>query len=70
MTEMLTIRGRKFALTICPQPDRPRPDCKVAWQWILAAPGQLVLSGEAASADHAERSARRAGRALVRIGKE
>ena len=73
MTETLTIRGRKFALTVCPQPERPPdqpPNRPIAWQWILAAPGKLVLSGEAASEDHAHRSAMRAGRALVRIGRE
>jgi hypothetical protein len=65
MSETLNIRGQKFELTIRRQPDHP-----VGWQWILAAPGKLVLSGEAASQDLAERSARRAGRTLARSGPE
>jgi hypothetical protein len=56
----LTIEGKRFELTVRPEGER-------AWHWLIAAPGELVLSGEAASEGQALASARQAGQALARL---
>ena len=61
MDERISIDGHEFEITL-----KPRPDGS-GWQWILAAPGKLVLSGEAPSAGAARGRARRAGRTLARL---
>jgi hypothetical protein len=57
----MTIEGKRFELTLCPQPNAN------TWHWIIAAPGELVLSGEATSETQALDSACSAGRALARM---
>ena len=64
MTDSLVLRGRRFNLTVREEPDAVG---NFSWQWTLASPGELVLSGEASSADQAIRSARRAGRLWARF---
>jgi hypothetical protein len=64
MTDSLVFRGRQFNLTVHEETDTVG---NLSWQWMLVSPGQLVLSGEAASADQAVRSARRAGRLWARF---
>jgi hypothetical protein len=60
MRELLTIDGKSFYLTLQPQ-DRG------AWHWLIAAPGEIVLSGDAPSQQQALDSAREAGSALARL---
>ena len=60
MREFLTIDGKPFYLTLQPQ-DRG------AWHWLIAAPGEIVLSGDAPSQQQALESAREAGSALARL---
>jgi hypothetical protein len=57
----MTIDGKHFELSLCEQPHAN------SWHWIIAAPGELVLSGEATSEMQALHSACRAGRALARL---
>ena len=61
----MTIDGKHFELSLCEQPHAN------SWHWIIAAPGELVLSGEATSEMTSEmqalHSACRAGRALARL---
>jgi hypothetical protein len=59
MTDSLVLRGKRFELTVR---EAPSTASNFSWQWILSSPGELVLSGEASSADQALQSARRAGR--------
>lgn len=61
MMQSMTIEGKKFHLTVREQPSRE------TWHWIITAPGELVLSGEASSEIQALRSACRAGRAFARL---
>jgi hypothetical protein len=56
----LTIEGKRFELTVRPEGER-------AWHWLIAAPGEIVLSGEAASEGQALASAWQAGQALARL---
>jgi hypothetical protein len=64
MTDSLVLRGKRFDLTLY---EERRAIAGGSWQWMLAAPGELVLSGEAPSADQAIRSAQRAGRLWARL---
>lgn len=61
MFRSMTIDGKRFELTVKEQPGR------VSWHWIITAPGELVLSGEASSEMQALQSACRAGRALATL---
>jgi len=56
----LTIEGKRFELTVRPEGER-------AWHWLIASPGELVLSGEAPSERQALASAWQAGQALARL---
>ena len=56
----LTIAGKRFELTV-------RPEGEHVWHWLIAAPGEIVLSGAAASEGQALASAWRAGQALARL---
>jgi len=56
----LAIDGKAFDLTVQAQPEG-------GWHWIIAAPGEIVLSGEASSEMQAMDSACRAGRALAKL---
>ena len=60
MIQSMTIEGRHFELTVREQPHGD-------WHWLITAPGQLVLSGDAASEILAQESARDAPRALARL---
>ena len=60
MIQPITIDGKRFELTLRQQP------CG-QWHWLMSAPGQLVLSGNAASEAQALEVARGAGQALVRV---
>ena len=60
MIKSMTVDGRLFEMSVREQPDG-------AWHWLIAAPGQLVLSGEAPSETEAFDSARRAALALARL---
>jgi hypothetical protein len=60
MRELLTIDGKSFYLTL--QPQR-----RGGWHWLIAAPGEIVLSGDAPSEQQAMDSAREAGSALARF---
>jgi hypothetical protein len=62
MVRSMTIDDKRFELTVNEQPNQDN------WQWIIAAPGEIVLSGEAKSEMQALQSACRAGRALARLG--
>jgi hypothetical protein len=64
MIENLLLRGRRFDMTL------RQGEGACGWQWMLAAPGELVLSGEEPNAELAVRSARRAGRLLARLKPE
>jgi hypothetical protein len=55
-----TIEGKRFELTVRPEGER-------AWHWLIAAPGEIMLSGEAASEGQALASAWQAGQALARL---
>jgi hypothetical protein len=57
----LSIDGKRFQITLCEETAR-------LWHWIIAAPGDLALSGEAASELQALNSACQAGRILARRG--
>jgi hypothetical protein len=59
-TRPLTIEGKRFELTLRPEGER-------GWHWLIAAPGKLVLSGEAASEQQALTSACQAGQVLARL---
>jgi hypothetical protein len=63
VVDQLSIKDRTFRLTLC-------EDGPSGWHWMLAAPGELLLSGEAASQDLAVEEARAAGRfwAETRVG--
>jgi hypothetical protein len=61
MIQSITIEGRHFELSVREQ---PRGD---GWHWLITAPGQLVLSGNAPSEGLAQESARDAARALARL---
>jgi hypothetical protein len=56
----LTIEGKRFELTV-------RPGGERAWHWLIAAPGEIVLSGQAASEGQALASAWQAAQALARL---
>lgn len=60
MIQPITIDGKRFELTLRQQP------CG-QWHWLMSAPGQLVLSGNAASEAQALEVARGAGQALARV---
>jgi hypothetical protein len=60
MRELLTIDGKPFYLTL-------RPQGGGDWHWLIAAPGEIVLSGDAPSQQQALASAREAGSALARL---
>jgi hypothetical protein len=64
MTDSLVLRGRQFDVTVHQESTAIG---NTSWQWILASPGKLVLSGEASSADQAMRSARRIARLWARL---
>ena len=57
----LTIDGKRFEITLLEQAGQ-------SWHWIITAPGELALSGDAESEIQALNSACRAGRALARLG--
>lgn len=59
MIRSLTIDGKLFELTVREQSGE--------WHWLITAPGQIVLSGDAPSEMQAMDSACRAGRALARL---
>ncbi len=61
MMRSMEIDGKRFDLTVREQPTQEN------WHWIISAPGELVLSGEAVSEMKAMRSACRAGRAFARL---
>ena len=54
----LSIDGRRFEITLYEETAR-------SWHWIIAAPGDLALSGQASSETQALDSACLAGRALA-----
>jgi hypothetical protein len=56
----ITINGKHFELTLRQQP------CG-QWHWLMTAPGQLVLSGDAASEAQALEVAHGAGQTLAQI---
>jgi hypothetical protein len=56
----LTIDGKPFELTVGAQPGG-------GWHWLITAPGEIVLSGEAPSEMQAMDCACRAGKALARL---
>jgi hypothetical protein len=60
MRELLTIDGKPFYLTLQPQDSGD-------WHWLIAAPGKIVLSGDAPSQQQALDSAREAGSTLMRL---
>jgi hypothetical protein len=60
MIQSMTIEGRHFELTVREQPHGD-------WHWLITAPGQLVLSGNAPSELKAQEWARDAARALARL---
>ena len=64
MADLLVLRGRRFDLTLREEASAVDGG---SWQRNLLHPGELVLSGEASSADQAVRSARRAGRLWARF---
>jgi hypothetical protein len=61
MTEILSIDGRDFTLTLTPDP------AEGAVHWILADPGKRLLSGEAPDAVTARICAEEAGRTLLEL---
>ena len=61
MTRRLTIEGKRFELTLREQSPSG------GWHWLIALPGELVLSGDAPSEIQAMRSACEAARALARL---
>jgi len=60
MIQSMTIEGKHFELTVREQPHGD-------WHWLITAPGQLVLSGDAPSEVLAQQSARDTARALARL---
>lgn len=60
MTHSITIDGKAFELSV-------REQAAGDWHWLITAPGQLVLSGGAASETQALDSARQTGEALARL---
>jgi hypothetical protein len=60
MIHPITLEGKTFELTL-------REQACGHWHWLITAPGQLVLSGEAASETQARESACSTGQALVRL---
>ena len=60
MIQPMTIDGKRFELTLLQQP------CG-QWHWLMSAPGQLVLSGNAASEAQALEVARGVGQTLAQI---
>jgi hypothetical protein len=61
MVRSVSIGGKPFELTVQEVPQHQ------SWRWIVTAPGELMLSGEAPSEMQALQSACRAGRALARV---
>jgi hypothetical protein len=57
----MTIDGKRFEITVSEQAGQ-------SWHWMITAPGELALSGDAASEIQALNCACRAGRALARLG--
>jgi O-acetyl-ADP-ribose deacetylase (regulator of RNase III) len=60
MIRSVTIGGKPFELSV-------QEAGKRDWHWLIAAPGQVVLSGAAASEIQALQSAYRAAQALARL---
>jgi hypothetical protein len=60
LIQSLMIAGKAFDVTVRAQPQG-------GWHWLIAAPGEIVLSGEAPSEMQAVDCACRAGRALARL---
>jgi hypothetical protein len=61
MVRSMSIDGKRFELMVREQPARD------TWHWIITAPGELILSGQAESEMQALQSACRAGRAIARL---
>jgi len=57
----ITIDGKRFEIVLSEERGQ-------SWHWIITAPGELALSGDAASEIQALAAACRAGRALARRG--
>jgi hypothetical protein len=55
-----SIEGKHFEVSVCEQ-------TAGTWHWLITAPGEIVLSGDAASEMQAMESACRAGKALARL---
>ena len=62
MVRSMAIDGKRFELMVREQPTHD------IWHWIITAPGELILSGQADSEMQALHSACRAGRAIARLG--
>ncbi len=60
MIRAMTIDGKDFELSVREQPQGD-------WHWLITAPGELVLSGDAPSEMQALESACRTARALARL---
>jgi hypothetical protein len=60
MIRPITIAGKRFELTLRTLPDG-------VWHWVITAPGQFVLSGDATSEVEAFESARAAAETLARL---
>lgn len=60
MIRSMTIDGKHFELTV-------REQTGGDWHWLITAPGELVLSGDAPSEIQALDHACRAGRTLARL---
>jgi hypothetical protein len=61
MSEIFTIQGRNFTLTLT------SGSADGAVHWILADPGKRLLSGEAPDAEAARACAKEAGQALLEL---
>jgi hypothetical protein len=60
MIRSLTLDGKEFELTVRQEPEG-------IWHWLITAPGELVLSGDAGSEVEALECACQLGRALARL---
>ena len=60
LTHQVTIHGKRFEI-------RLNRECDGDWHWLITAPGEIVLSGNAPSEMQAMDCACRAGRALARL---
>ncbi len=60
MFRPLMIDGKRFELTL-------REQIAGGWHWLISAPGELVLSGDAATEVQALQSACEAARAVARL---